>query len=186
MARMTAAARRVGVVRAAVRAFAQTGYEATPASAIAQLAGVSQPYLFRLYGTKRDLFIAAAESCFEQLRTVLAKAADGLNGQEAVDAMSRACLNLKTGDALLSFPMMFYAATHDPVIAQHAHGLLTGLYDEIVNQAGMDDARTGLLFASLLLAQTTSVMEPCSAPLRRAVRAVADASTGPALEPERL
>ena len=79
--------------------------------------------------------------------------------------------------------MMFYAATHDPVIAQQAHGLLTELYDEIVNQAGIDDSRTGLLFASLLLAQTTSVMEPCSAPLRRAVRAVAAASTSPALAP---
>lgn len=185
MARMTAAARRVGVVRAAVRAFAQTGYEATSASAIAQLAGVSQPYLFRLYGTKRDLFIAAAESCFAQLRTVLAKAADGLDGQEAVDAMSRACLGLEAGDALLSFPMRFYAATHDRVIAQRAHGLVTELYGEIVNQAGMDDARTGLLFASLLLTQTTSVMEPCSAPLRSAVRAVAAASAALALEPGR-
>ena len=182
MARMTAAARRVGVVRAAVKAFAHSGYEATPVSAIAQLAGVSQPYLFRLYGTKRDLFLVAADSCFAQLRELLAKAADGLAGQAAVDAMSGACLSLEAGDALRCFPMMIYAAMYEPVIAQRARGLLTELYDEIVNQAGVDDERTGLLFATLLLTQTTAVMEPCSVPLRRALRAVADASAAPALE----
>jgi len=176
MPRMTAAARRIGVVRAAVAAFAHNGYEATPVSAIAQLAGVSQPYLFRLFGTKQDLFMVAADSCFAQLRVLLAKAADGLAGQAAVDAMSRACLALDAGDELLSFPMMFYAATHDPAIAKRARALLTELYDEIVNQAGVDDERTGLLFATLLLAQTTSVMEPCSEPLRRALHVVADAS----------
>ena len=182
MARMTAAARRVGVVRAAVKAFAHSGYEATPVSAIAQLAGVSQPYLFRLYGTKLDLFLVAADSCFAQLRELLVKAADGLAGQAAVDAMRGAYLSLGAGDVLRCFPMMFYAAMYDPVIAQRARGLLAGLYDEIVNQAGMDDERTGLLFATLLLAQTTSVMEPCSVPLRRALRAVADASASPVLE----
>jgi AcrR family transcriptional regulator len=176
MPRMTAAARRVGVVRAAVQAFARTGYEATPVSAIAELAGVSQPYLFRLFGTKQDLFMIAADSCFAQLRVLLAKAADGLAGQAAVDAMRRACLALDAGDELLCFPMMLYAATHDPAIAKRADILLTELYNEIVNQAGVDDERTGLLLATLVLAQTTSVMEPCPEPLRRALHLVAGAS----------
>ena len=128
--------------------------------------------------------MVAADSCFAQLRVLLAKAADGLAGQPAVDAMSRACLALDAGDELLSFPMMFYAATHDRAIAKRARVLLTELYGEIVNQAGVDDERTGLLFATLVLAQTTSIMEPCSEPLRRALRIVADASAAKAIDAE--
>lgn len=180
MGRMSADARRAGVVRAAIAQFAQHGYEATPTSAIAQSAGVSQPYLFRLFGTKRELFVAAAESCFAQLRRLLAEAADGMAGQAAIDAMSRACLALEAGNALLCFPMMCYVAAREPEIAGRTRGLLAELYAEIVNQAGADDERTGLLFGTLLLAQTTSVMEPRSVPLRRALHAVAGASASAA------
>ena len=56
--RQTAAERRVAVLSAAVTEFAKSGYAGTSTDAIAARAGISQPYLFRLFGTKKDLFIA--------------------------------------------------------------------------------------------------------------------------------
>ena len=43
---------------AAIAAFAVTGYHGTPTDTLARRAGISQPYLFRLYGTKKDLCLA--------------------------------------------------------------------------------------------------------------------------------
>ena len=69
-ARLSAGERRDEIVAAAMTEFAQTGYAGTSTEAIARRSGVSQPYLFQLFGTKKDLFIAAVRHGFA--RTALA------------------------------------------------------------------------------------------------------------------
>ena len=73
--RHTADERRAEIIEVAVRAFASGGLAGTSTEEIARLAGVSQPYLFRLFGTKRDLFIAAVARAFERIRTTFEAAA---------------------------------------------------------------------------------------------------------------
>jgi AcrR family transcriptional regulator len=58
-ARLSAAERRADVVDAAVVEFAKRGLDATSTEDIARRAGISQPYLFRLFETKKELFKAA-------------------------------------------------------------------------------------------------------------------------------
>src|SRR5215211_6519507 len=65
--RLTADERRTDIVAAAVRSFASGGLAGTSTEDIARLAGVSQPYLFRLFGTKRDLFLAAVGGPFDRI-----------------------------------------------------------------------------------------------------------------------
>src|SRR4051794_38821337 len=65
--RLTADERRAEIIDAAVKAFAQGGLDGTSTDDIARIAGVSQPYLFRLFGTKRDLFLAAVGRCFDRI-----------------------------------------------------------------------------------------------------------------------
>ena len=57
--RSTAAERRDDVLDAAMIEFAERGYEGTSTEDIARRAGISQPYLFRLFGTKKELFKAS-------------------------------------------------------------------------------------------------------------------------------
>ena len=57
--RMTADERGAQVLAAAVAAFAENGYAATRTDEIARRAGVSQPYVIRLFGSKQQLFLAA-------------------------------------------------------------------------------------------------------------------------------
>ena len=73
--RLTAGERRADVIEAAVKAFASGGLAGTSTEDIARLAGVSQPYLFRLFGTKRDLFIAAVERAFDRIELGFEEAA---------------------------------------------------------------------------------------------------------------
>ena len=68
--RLTAAERSEQVVDAAVRAFAESGYAATKTDEIARLAGVSQPYVIRLFGTKKQLFLAALHRVCDRIEEV--------------------------------------------------------------------------------------------------------------------
>jgi AcrR family transcriptional regulator len=62
--RVPAAERRDALIEAAVHEFARGGLHGTPVDPIARRVGVAQPYVFSLFGSKRELFLAAVERCF--------------------------------------------------------------------------------------------------------------------------
>ena len=83
--RMPAAERRELVLGEAMAAFAVHGYAGTSTEEVARRAGISQPYLFRLFPTKKALFLALVERCFRRVRDEFAAAAGELTGEEAHD-----------------------------------------------------------------------------------------------------
>jgi AcrR family transcriptional regulator len=166
---MRAAERRRVVLGAALVEFARGGYDSTTVTSIAERAGVSQPYLFKLFATKRELFLAAADHCFNRWGELLTAAAAGLAGRGAIEAMTGACVAAEMEGDLLAFPLKLYAAGHDASIAEATRRHVTGLYHSIVLAAGVDDAHTSHLLATVLLLQTTSTMEACDPAVHRAV-----------------
>src|SRR5664280_2221844 len=97
--RMTAEERRDEIVAAASIEFAATGYAGTSTDAIARRAGVSQPYLFQLFGTKKELFLATLRGCFERTARVFdevgkAARAEGLDPDGILLRMGNAYLPL--------------------------------------------------------------------------------------------
>jgi len=113
--RQTAAERRVAVLSAAVTEFAKSGYSGTSTDAIAIRAGISQPYLFRLFGTKKDLFIATYDQVGTRIVKELSRAIEGLDREEAMQAMGMAYLHLMQDPEMLQVQMHGYAAaTGDP------------------------------------------------------------------------
>ncbi len=73
--RVPAAERRDALISAAMEEFALGGLHGTPVDRIARRVGVAQPYVFSLFATKRDLFIAAIERCFENVTELFTEAA---------------------------------------------------------------------------------------------------------------
>src|SRR5213083_3323659 len=73
--RMTAEERRDAIVAAATEEFATGGLVGASTEAIARRVGVSQPYVFQLFGTKKDLFLAVVRQCFERTRLAFEEAA---------------------------------------------------------------------------------------------------------------
>jgi len=71
--RMTAHERRTSVLAAAITEFARSGYAGTSTEAVASRAGISQPYLFRLFGTKKDLFVATYELVSDRIIAATAR-----------------------------------------------------------------------------------------------------------------
>ena len=60
MARKSAEERREEIIEIAFRSFAEGGYKGTSTEDIAREAGISQPYLFRLFRTKKELVLACS------------------------------------------------------------------------------------------------------------------------------
>jgi AcrR family transcriptional regulator len=116
--RSTAAERRDDVLDAAMIEFAEKGYDGTSTEAIAKRAGISQPYLFRLFGTKKELFIATVGRCFRETLEMFQRAAEGKRGEEALAAIGAAYReHLETDKVWLRAQMQAYAAaTDDPEV----------------------------------------------------------------------
>jgi AcrR family transcriptional regulator len=115
--RLSAAERKDDVIDAAMIEFAERGLEGTSTEDIARRAGISQPYLFRLFGTKKELFIATVSRCFRETLELFQRAAEGKRGEEALHAIGEAYMEqLATDRTWLRAQMQAYAASDDPAI----------------------------------------------------------------------
>ena len=79
--RLSSDERRAQISLAALTVFGSRGYEGATTDQVARAAGVSQPYVVRLFGTKENLFLATIEFALDRLlsafRTALAASDDG-------------------------------------------------------------------------------------------------------------
>lgn len=91
--------------------FAQRGYEGGSTERIARAAGISQPYVFRLFGSKLQLFLAAIERCMDETLEMFEQAAEGLRGEAAMEAVGRAYVSaITTNPTQLQLQLVAYAA----------------------------------------------------------------------------
>jgi len=122
--RVPAAERREELISAAVHEFAHGGLHGTPVERIARRVGVAQPYVFSLFPSKLDLFLAALQRGFERVaETFRRSAADYAEGraaedcEDALDAMGRAYKEMLIGDRdFLMLQHQSYAACDDDVV----------------------------------------------------------------------
>ena len=150
---MRAADRREAVILAGVREFGTRGYAGTTTQSIAEQVGVSQPYLFRLFGTKKSMFMAVVRDGFERCRAAFeasAKAAGAGTPEEILEAIGRTADLLVDGD-LLRLQLQAYAACDDPEIRAVVHHEWTQLYQAVARWSGADDAALRAWFAEGML-----------------------------------
>src|ERR1700709_2095912 len=99
----TADERREEILEAAERVFAARGLHGTPTMEIAEAAGISQAYLFRLFPTKGELFSVLVERCNERIHRTFADAAAAARaaGEPIMPAMGQAYVGLLADRSLL-------------------------------------------------------------------------------------
>jgi AcrR family transcriptional regulator len=128
--RKSADERREEIVRIAIGHFASGGYNGTSTEAIARDAGISQPYLFRLFGTKRELFLACHREMHERIARTFEDAARGVPREDSLKAMGGAYIGMLEDRQALLFQMQSYAACADPEIraeVRERYGVLVKL-----------------------------------------------------------
>jgi AcrR family transcriptional regulator len=150
--RLTADERRAEVLQAATVEFALGGYAGTSTETIAVRAGISQPYLFRLFGTKRDLFIATMAEMDHRIERSFRAAAEGLTGIEAMAAMGQAYKDLLSERGLLQVQLhAFAAAAGDPVIGRASRQGMRHLWSVTEELTGLPDEAIRAFFAQGML-----------------------------------
>ncbi len=156
--RLTASERRDEIVAAASIEFAARGYAGTSTEDIARRAGVSQPYLFALFGTKKRLFIEVVGDCFERtdraFREAAAKArSSGITDPEAIlKDMGNAYINLLLANRdVLRLQLQGYAACQDPDVRQAVRAAYEGLFQSVASLSGADPQFVHSWFAEGML-----------------------------------
>ncbi len=129
--RVPAAERRDALVHAAIQEFAVGGLHGTPVDRIARRVGVAQPYVFSLFPSKRDLFIAAMERGFEMVMELFSERAEefkrehpgGHVRKELLAWLGEGYIQLLASDRTkLMFQLQAYAACDDETIREHVRG----------------------------------------------------------------
>jgi AcrR family transcriptional regulator len=137
--RKSAEERRAEVVAAAFGHFASQGYNGTSTEAVARDAGISQPYLFRLFGTKRELFVACHDHMCGRLLEVFTTAAEGVPPEQRLEAMGKAYAERLLADRpMLLMQMQSYAACSDPEIQAHVREGYRDLVEFVMQLSGAE------------------------------------------------
>ena len=158
--RQTAEERREAVLAAALVAFARGGLHGTPTEEIADAAGISQPYLFRLFGTKKRLFLATIERCMDDTLELFRQAAGELRGQEALDAMGEAYFTMLTTDRTrLLGQMQAYAACDDTDVRDEMRTGYGKLHLFVETVSGLDETAVASWFAHGMLLNVAAAMD---------------------------
>jgi AcrR family transcriptional regulator len=171
--RLTASERREQILEAAVTVFAERGYEGASTDVIARMAGISQPYLFRLFGTKRDLIIATIKRCFEDTQQLFIGAANGHSGDDALQAMGEAYIDeIRRSPLKLRAQLQSYAACDDPAV----RAVVADGFGELVQLAerltGLDSVRLSAFFSQGMLLNVLAMMGQMDEPQGWAMRLI--------------
>jgi AcrR family transcriptional regulator len=156
--RLTAGERREQIVAVALRHFAVSGFHGTSTEDIAQETGLSQPYLFRLFRTKRDLFLACCEECTSRIRAAFEEATEGVPVGERLSAMGAAYNGLVEDEHLLRFQLQMYAACADDVIREHAREGYRDLVVYVRETSGAPEEEVWRFFATGMLINVVVTM----------------------------
>jgi AcrR family transcriptional regulator len=150
--RKTAEERREQILAAALQEFGAHGLHGTTTEAIARRVGVSQPYLFRLFGTKKQLYLEAIRRCLRETLQLFQEASAGKTGEEALDAIGKAYKGLLEDRIRLRAQMQAYADSDDPdvrAVVREGYGALVE-HVERVSGASADRVRDFFAFGMLL------------------------------------
>jgi AcrR family transcriptional regulator len=157
--RMSAEDRREQVLAAAMKAFARTGYAGTSTDAVAREAGVSQPYVVRMFGTKREMFLAVFEQAADRIeaafRGVLDSRPDGRPFDPESDddwaEIGAAYTQLLADRDFMLVLMHGFAAGDDDAIAQRARTGMSGIYDVLLATGCTSERATAFVAHGMLL-----------------------------------
>ena len=167
--RMTAADRRERILQAAAEVFGRRGYVGATTDQVARAAGISQPYVVRLFGSKEALFLAVIESAKDALldafRSSLEEArAAGGDGAAVGKVLGERYIDLARERGVHLSLLQAFVQGADPVVGAAARAGYLEIWRMLRDEAGLsaDEARDFLargMLLSVLLAVDMPVLD---------------------------
>jgi AcrR family transcriptional regulator len=159
--RQTASQRRAAVLEVANAEFALRGLHGASTDAIARGAGISQPYLFRLFGSKKELFLAVIDDCMSRTLESFRAAAAGKSGAEALAAIGDTYADsIESDRTMLQGQLQSYAASVEDAEIREATARGFGrLVDYVETVSGADRVTIAQFFAKGMLMNVLAAMD---------------------------
>lgn len=161
---MSGEERREEILAAATRAFAKGGYHGTSTDTIAREAGVSQPYVVRMFGTKLELFLEVFERSADKIRAVFETVLDeGPFDPTSEDDKARlglAYTDLLTDQSFLRVQMHGFSAGAVPEIGALARRCMGDVFETIRRTGWTDDECRDFVAHGMLLNVMLSIDAP--------------------------
>jgi AcrR family transcriptional regulator len=135
---MPAAERREAILEAAVIEFSRGGLHGTATEDIARRAGITQPYVFRLFGTKKALYLETIERNFDRIQREFQQAVEQAEPGQELRSMAVAYGPLLRDRTLLLGQMHSYADCADPEVQAVVRRRYGQLWDWVEQASGAE------------------------------------------------
>ncbi|MFI6173598.1 TetR/AcrR family transcriptional regulator [Nocardia sp. NPDC051052] len=170
--RMSGTDRRAQVLAIAAKEFAEHGLHGASTEAIARAAGITQAYIFRMFGTKKALFLALVQAAFERLSEGMREAGAGQTGLDALSMMGGQYFDLLADRTGLLLQLQGFAACGDPEVRDAVRSCFARMWDTAADGTGLEPVtvKTFLAFGMLLNAGAAMDVEQVDAAWAEGVR----------------
>lgn len=154
--------RRDAILDAASMVFGKAGYAATPVTDVAKAAGISQAYVFKLFPTKLELFVAVVERCYEQIAAAMNDAAETTGkakSEKNLKAMEKAYAGLIANRDILMLQVHAQAASDVPEIREAVRHGVAHLIATAKSRSGAPKQKVQRFIAHCQLCHLVTVLE---------------------------
>ncbi len=136
--RMSGADRREQILRIAAEEFAVGGLHGTSTETIARRADITQAYVFRIFGTKKNLFLEVVAAAFDRMTEGMRDAAGAETGLDALSRMGRRYNAMFTDRVALLLQMQGFAASGDDEVRDAVRDCFGRMWQTVADITGLD------------------------------------------------
>ncbi|MGN8049667.1 TetR/AcrR family transcriptional regulator [Curtobacterium sp. 22159] len=161
-ARMPAAQRRAMILEAARGLFGSQGYNGTTTDQIAAAAGISQPYVVRMFGSKEALFLEVFHDTLQTLIDAWRETLATLGpDQTPAHAIGEQFVDLAAERGLHTLLLQGFVSGAEPAIGAAARDGFLEIYRFLRDEAGIaDDEVQGFLGSGMIFAIMLAIDMP--------------------------
>ena len=157
--RMSKQQRQEQLLELAAEEFARAGLHGTSTENLARRAGITQTYVFRLFGSKKALFLQVVERAFERMTDGMDQAADQSTGRDALAAMGQfydRALADRTG---LLVQLQAFAACGDPEVRAVVRERMARMWAVTAGRTDLPPVAVKTFLAFGMLLNTAAALE---------------------------
>lgn len=153
--RIPAIERRELILDAATNVFGELGYAGATTDQVAKAAGISQPYVVRMFGSKENLFVEVMERTCERILEVFRTAMADTDDPRPVGArIGAAYVDLIEDRGIMLSLMQGFMLGSDPRIGPVARNGFMRIYRELRDVGGFDPVQIREFLANGMLINT--------------------------------
>ncbi|HEY3561165.1 MAG TPA: TetR/AcrR family transcriptional regulator [Kribbella sp.] len=174
---MSGSERRSQVLGIAAVEFANHGLHGASTEAIAREAGITQAYVFRIFGTKKALFLELVGAAFDRFSEGMQHAAQGAHGLSALTLMGSQYYDMLADRTTLLLQLQGFAACGDRDVRDLVRARIAHMWDTVADTSGLDPVTVksflafGMLLNNVAALDIDELDEPWARGVRTRIRA---------------